>query len=133
MLPTALTPELLSSRFNLSLRGYHGLSVRTQSLGYHDITDSEILHIQRFHKATLCWEESDITAAITMEDWVRPSNGLLYMIFPLYPVSILPYYVDPSTPFSPPNDWSAFLIREADAAQLMIGIKDLYFSIVFKL
>ena len=124
--PSPLPQAALDSGLRMTLRGTYRLDLSIGFMGRHTFTNKDMLQIQRFHRAVLCWESDrniasfkPQTALISPEDWIQSSNGAYYFIFPVFPESNLTLQ-HPDKKFTPPKLWSSFLRDSANEAQTLI-------------
>lgn len=127
--PQPLPAVTLDSGFQLTLRGTHRLDMIVSYLGCRNFETRELLHIQRFHRAVLCWESDFSTekskpqsTAMSPKEWSESSNGACYFIFPLCEEHSMidPAPKNPDTPFTPPRHWDRILETCADEAHSLI-------------
>ena len=127
--PNPLPAVTLESGFQLTLRGTHKLDMVVSYLGYRTFATRELLHIQRFHRAVLCWESGchseefvPQSSVISPKEWTQSSNGACYFIFPLCAEDAMKTLApkDPDSQYAPPDQWEAFLEKAASEAQCLI-------------
>jgi hypothetical protein len=71
---TKLPSEILDQPFNFSLHDRNGMIVKLQFLQSRQVTNDEMLQMQRFHQAICCWEGENFTNPTSKE-------GLYLLIF----------------------------------------------------
>ena len=127
--PKPLPAVALDSCFQLTLRGAHRLEILLSFIGCRSFEASELLHIQRFHRAVLCWEsdfESEESGQqstiIPPKEWTQSSNGACYLIFPICEEDSLTVssQQDPDNQYVPSRNWNIFLETCANEAQNLI-------------
>lgn len=62
-----LPAEILDTPFNFSLHDINGMLVKLQFIQSRQVTNDELLQMQRFHQAICCWESENETNSIYKE------------------------------------------------------------------
>lgn len=112
-LPIKLPDDAKSFRFMLRQIPFN---VRLRYLNFIHFTNEDLLHIQRYHRALLCWESADeMIDPIRVEDWTRSSDGVYYLLVPLNGIMNSDRLF---TSFYEPREW---LKNAADEAQFLVN------------
>jgi ERCC4-related helicase/dsRNA-specific ribonuclease len=113
--------EILNDSFRCYIRESEGVDVLTAFIECKEVTEEELIHMQRFHKGILSWESEngkfvsddgtmnwlqtndcksylwpncDAQYPVPAEEWCLSGNGGWYLIFPLPEINDLPLYCD---------------------------------------
>ena len=112
-LPAKLPEDELTFEFILKKLP---IRVRPRYLECVNFSSEDMLHIQRYHRAILCWETvDDMVSALPAEMWTRSSGGLNYFLIPLHKERPFSSF---SSQFNKTWGW---LKRAADEAQLLVN------------
>ena len=106
--------------FQLSYRNAVAVDVRLVFLCEREISGEELICMQKFHRALLCWESNGPTPQMQRSgEWDKSSNGANYIMFPL---SAEFKYSDGwrNSSHGFKKSWLSFLRTSADAAEDLI-------------
>lgn len=108
-LPAKLPEDDLSFKFVLKKIP---IRIRPRYVGFVHFSSEDMFHIQRYHRAILCWETADdMDKALPVRTWTQSSGGLYYLLVPLQKEGDILQAEEP-------RGW---LRHAADEAQLLVN------------
>lgn len=120
-LPIYVPPAEAVLAFKLKDR--FGFDCELKYLGMRDCSALEVMHMQRYHRAVICFESDSSlpNSMVSPEQWSQSSNGAHYVVIPLQTSIDELHGVQENSSFDPPLHWLTFLMNAADQAQEMIS------------
>jgi hypothetical protein len=118
-------PSVLPSTESIELRTKEGsaLTFTIKYLGFKWFSNTEVLYMQRYHRAVIGWTLDNNQHVSSGKDWSESSHGSYYYIMPLHPSikNSLDSYgtISPLNEYetSMPDDWIMHLQKCSEEAQ----------------